>query len=238
MKKHPVFSDGCSELARPFPGHGSKRRGGPTGLLTGPGRHSFVCWSLSFYPQPILNWRRKSTVGLALDFPTINMLGFVCYLISSLAFLYSPLIRRQYAARNPRSPEPTVRLNDLAFIVHGVVLSSVVYSQFYCWNFKRDRTDRLSMPIAGVFVGSLAGLLLVAAVVVVEGGDGGREPFGWAWIDVVRAPISPRVRRRSGAACRGWGPRRPDRRTQDLTGPALTSSFLPPFRSTPSATSS
>ena len=34
-----------------------------------------LCWSLSFYPQPILNFRRKSTSGTTVDFPLINCLG-------------------------------------------------------------------------------------------------------------------------------------------------------------------
>ena len=35
----------------------------------------FTCWSASFYPQPLLNWRRKSTSGTTVDFPLINCLG-------------------------------------------------------------------------------------------------------------------------------------------------------------------
>lgn len=34
-----------------------------------------TCWSLSFYPQPIMNMRRKSTAGSVIDFPFINTLG-------------------------------------------------------------------------------------------------------------------------------------------------------------------
>ncbi len=34
-----------------------------------------VCWSLSFYPQVILNFRRRSTSGTTVDFPLINTLG-------------------------------------------------------------------------------------------------------------------------------------------------------------------
>lgn len=34
-----------------------------------------AAWSLSFYPQPLLNYRRKSTSGTTIDFPFINALG-------------------------------------------------------------------------------------------------------------------------------------------------------------------
>ncbi|EEP81854.1 conserved hypothetical protein [Uncinocarpus reesii 1704] len=103
------------------------------------------CWSASFYPQPILNWRRRSTHGLAIDFPTTNVLGFICYAIYTTAFLYSPTIREQYAARHPISPEPSVRINDFAFAVHAVILSATVYSQFFpwIWRFKVSKSQRI-----------------------------------------------------------------------------------------------
>lgn len=34
-----------------------------------------IAWSLSFYPQALLNFRRKSTAGTTVDFPMINSLG-------------------------------------------------------------------------------------------------------------------------------------------------------------------
>lgn len=36
-----------------------------------------LCWSLSFYPQPLLNLKRKSTSGTTVDFPLINCLGML-----------------------------------------------------------------------------------------------------------------------------------------------------------------
>lgn len=35
----------------------------------------FAAWSVSFYPQSMLNFRRKSTSGTTVDFPLINCLG-------------------------------------------------------------------------------------------------------------------------------------------------------------------
>lgn len=34
-----------------------------------------LAWSLSFYPQPLLNYHRKSTSGTTVDFPLVNVLG-------------------------------------------------------------------------------------------------------------------------------------------------------------------
>lgn len=150
---------------------------------------SFLCWSLSFYPQPLLNWRRKSTHGILIDFPTLNVLGFLCYSISTTSFLYSPLIRQQYAARNPLAPEPTVRFNDAAFAIHAIILCLITYSQFWpkLWGFKRGKTQRISRPIAGIFWGSILTIFISIVVVLLNSDDGGRNPKEWAWIDVVRA---------------------------------------------------
>ncbi|KAL2849155.1 PQ loop repeat-domain-containing protein [Aspergillus pseudoustus] len=147
------------------------------------------CWSASFYPQPIDNYRRKATTGLAIDFPTINVLGFVCYTIYTSAFLYSPVIRAQYAARHPQSEEPTVRFNDFAFALHAVVLSFLVYTQFWprIWGFKVSRFQKVSKPILGLFWGSFVAIAVVVCIVLVKSPDDGYEPSSWAWIDVIYA---------------------------------------------------
>ncbi|KAL4797491.1 PQ loop repeat-domain-containing protein [Aspergillus venezuelensis] len=147
------------------------------------------CWSASFYPQPIDNYRRKATTGLAIDFPTVNVLGFVCYTVYTGVFLYSPVIRDQYAARHPLSQEPTVRFNDFAFAIHAVVLSGLVYTQFYpaIWGFKVSRFQKVSKPIAGLFWGSFVAIAVVVCIVLANSPDDGYEPLTWAWIDVIYA---------------------------------------------------
>lgn len=147
------------------------------------------CWSASFYPQPISNYRRKATTGLAIDFPTINVLGFVCYTAYTSAFLWSPVIRDQYAARHPHSPDPTVRFNDFAFAIHAVVLSSIVYSQFwpFIWGFTVSRFQRVSKPVLGLFWGSILAVVIVCWIVLAKSPDQGQDPTTWAWIDVVYA---------------------------------------------------
>ena len=135
-----------------------------------------------------MNWRRKSTQGLAIDFPTCNVLGFICYTLSTGAFLYSSTIRSQYAYRHPAAPEPTVRLNDFFFAVHSLVLSIIVYSQFWTriWGFKVGSRQKASGVVLGIFWGSLVGIIAVIWIVRTTSHDGGYDPAGWAWIDVVR----------------------------------------------------
>ncbi|KAE8350212.1 PQ loop repeat-domain-containing protein [Aspergillus coremiiformis] len=145
------------------------------------------CWSASFYPQPISNYQRRSTIGLAIDFPTINALGYVCYTGYTAAFLYSPVIHRQYAARHPGSEDSTVRFNDFIFAVHAVILSTLTYTQFWpmIWGFKVSRFQRVSKPVAGLFWGSIVAVAILILIVLGQSPDGGYEPSTWAWIDVV-----------------------------------------------------
>jgi hypothetical protein len=145
--------------------------------------------SASFYPQPISNYFRKSTIGLAIDFPTLNVLGFWCYTISSASFLYSPTIRAQYAYRHPEAPLTTVRFNDFLFAAHGAVMCVIIYSQFFpqVWNFKVGKTQTASRPVLGIFWGLVFGVLVVVLLALWQGKDGGNDASGWAWIDVVSA---------------------------------------------------
>jgi uncharacterized protein with PQ loop repeat len=98
----------------------------------------FTCWSVSFYPQILLNTRRRSVTGLSLDFCTINVLGFLCYTVSSILFLFSPIVRNEYARRHPDAPEPTVRWNDLAFAV-----STLPYLPIHFQHIPRHPLDNL-----------------------------------------------------------------------------------------------
>ncbi|KAF1815513.1 L-cystine transporter-like protein [Eremomyces bilateralis CBS 781.70] len=149
----------------------------------------FLCWSFSFYPQAIKNFRRNSTVGLAVDFPFSNILGFTAYSVSTAVFLYSPTIRSQYAFRHPISQVPSVRFNDFAFALHGAILSIITYSQFFplIWGFQVGRNQRSSWVFRGIVTGSIAGVFGVILIVLILSKDGGNDPLGWAWIDVIYA---------------------------------------------------
>jgi cystinosin len=152
----------------------------------------FFCWSFSFYPQAILNYRRKSTSGSTVDFPAVNVTGFISYFTSNAAFLFSSQIRREYALRN-HGLTPTVQINDLAFAGHAIVLTAITLTQYLfpaAWGFdKRGKGEhgvRMSSWIKGVIVGGLLGVALTAFIVSVRHDDDPKT--GWAWIDVVSLP--------------------------------------------------
>lgn len=60
----------------------------------------FFTWSLSFYPQFLLNWCTKSVVGLSLDYVSLNFMGFIGYSIFNVALFFDPGVQEQYRYRS------------------------------------------------------------------------------------------------------------------------------------------
>ncbi|KAJ2416391.1 hypothetical protein H4218_001799 [Coemansia sp. IMI 209128] len=121
----------------------------------------FVAWSVSFYPQIILNYRRKSVEGLSIDFLVYNVYGFACYAIFNTAFFFSKSIGDEYARRN-NGHKNLVRFNDLFFSYHALALSLTTFAQsFY---YKRSPTQGSSFTVRTFFYLTLVGLLLVSTL--------------------------------------------------------------------------
>lgn len=152
-----------------------------------------LSWSLSFYPQPYMNYSRQSTTGSSFSYPSLNILGFSAYVLSTTSLYASPLIRAQYAARNPVSPEPTVRLNDVVFGAHSLFWTIIVWSMFLrpvCglgWGYEQGSVGqwRVGKGTMGIMVGCISAVAWLIALVVSKGKNGGNDPDTWAWIDVV-----------------------------------------------------
>ena len=139
-----------------------------------------LSWSLSFYPQPLLNIRRSSTTGLTPSFPILNVLGFASYTFSTVAFYTSDRIQSQYKERHGGEPN-TVRGNDVAFALHALLLCLVTLSQFWprLWGFE-SRKWKVGKGIWGIVIGCTVGIAWTVLMVIAGGGR------GWQWIDVVR----------------------------------------------------
>lgn len=92
----------------------------------------FAAWSSSFYAQVILNYRRKSVVGLNFDFLFLNVDGFLCYSIFYLALIFSQQVRDDYNRIYPYSRVPA-DYNDLAFALHALVLTFITSIQCFIY---------------------------------------------------------------------------------------------------------
>ena len=73
----------------------------------------FAAWSISFYPQIILNFQRRSVIGLNFDFLALNMLGHSCYTVFNVALYFSKDVQDQYFAKHAHGVLP-VLLNDVS----------------------------------------------------------------------------------------------------------------------------
>ena len=109
----------------------------------------FLCWSISFYPQIILNYQRKNTTGLSVDFSCLNVVGFGCYSIYVGFLFWSDAVREQYHHKfhqngttnkndNPDdATQNSVQSNDVAFAFHAFVLSLIQVGQIIYYQRKR-----------------------------------------------------------------------------------------------------
>jgi len=98
----------------------------------------FTAWSISFYPQPILNYKRKSAIGLSADFTWINPLGFLALTLWSWGVYFSPIARDQYRRRHD-GHEPQISIADLAFSLHALLASLFQLFQVYYYTFFYSR---------------------------------------------------------------------------------------------------
>lgn len=92
----------------------------------------FTAWSLSFYTQVILNYKRKSVIGLNFDFLALNIVGFICYSIFYVTVLFSEEAQNDYRDKYPYS-RIQADYNDLFFALHAVVLTFVTIVQCFIY---------------------------------------------------------------------------------------------------------
>merc|ERR1712061_484306 len=56
-------------------------------------------WSVSFYPQVVLNCERQSVVGLSLDYQLLNFVGFCFYFAFNAILFWNPLVKDEYGGK-------------------------------------------------------------------------------------------------------------------------------------------
>ena len=129
----------------------------------------FLCWSVSFYPQVISNFKRRSTRGLSPEFCGLNVIGFACYAIYNLSFYWSAAIQDLYKHRHGQDSEITVQSNDVAFAVHAFVLASVTLFQIAYYD--GIRALRPSKYIGYMMCSILTVCVFCAALVILSVGN-------------------------------------------------------------------
>ncbi|KAL9315641.1 hypothetical protein ACSQ67_016642 [Phaseolus vulgaris] len=121
------------------------------------GWFAFVSWSISFYPQVILNFRRKSVVGLNFDFVVLNLTKHSTYLIYNASLYFSSAIQKQYFDKYGYGEMIPVAANDVAFSIHAVLLTAITLFQIAIY-------ERGSQKVSKVSIGIVSVAWLIAAV--------------------------------------------------------------------------
>ncbi|KAA0186653.1 Cystinosin [Fasciolopsis buskii] len=106
----------------------------------------FAAWTISFYPQVFLNWRRKSVVGLNLDFLFLNLTGFFIYSVFNITLYASPVIKDLYHRLYPIGEIP-VQMNDIFFSVHAFLICIVTGIQVLIYERGGQRISRVCIVI-------------------------------------------------------------------------------------------
>ncbi|GFT43590.1 cystinosin [Nephila pilipes] len=127
----------------------------------------FICWSVSFYPQVIENYRRKSVVGLNFDFLGLNLTGFIAYSVFNIGVKYIREVQLEYHIAHPTGVIP-VETNDVGFSIHAVIITAITIGQ--CFIYERgDQVIAKSTVAALALVWSTAGVfLLLTALHVIK----------------------------------------------------------------------
>ncbi|XP_078411662.1 cystinosin isoform X2 [Cetorhinus maximus] len=103
----------------------------------------FLAWSISFYPQVIENWKRKSVVGLNFDFLALNLTGHIAYGMFNIGLFWIPYIEKQFLKCNPGGVNP-VQGSDVFFSLHAVLLTMLTICQCCLYeaylNYQRKST--------------------------------------------------------------------------------------------------
>ncbi|XP_057443353.1 cystinosin homolog [Lotus japonicus] len=108
---------------------------------------AFVVWSCSFYPQFILNFLRKSVVGLNFNYLLLNNTKHTLYLIYNVSLYFSPAIRFQYHKKYGFDQMIPVAANDVAFSTHAVLLTAVLLFQVAIYERGNQSISKITMGI-------------------------------------------------------------------------------------------
>ncbi|XP_009766819.1 cystinosin homolog [Nicotiana tabacum] len=111
---------------------------------------AFFSWSISFYPQVILNFRRKSVVGLNFDFVVLNLTKHSSYLIYNASMFFSSAVQMQYRQKYGYNEMIPVAANDVAFSVHAVLLTAFTLFQIAIYDRGNQKVAKTSIAIVSV----------------------------------------------------------------------------------------
>lgn len=126
----------------------------------------FVAWSVSFYPQIWINFRRRSVIGLNLDFVCLNVLGFFCYSMYNCGLYFIPTVKQEYFDNHPYGVMP-VQVQDIVFALHALFASSLTALEAIIFDRGPQRVSYIALAIIGLaFLFLIISLILSCTAVI------------------------------------------------------------------------
>ncbi|EQC42219.1 hypothetical protein SDRG_01057 [Saprolegnia diclina VS20] len=123
----------------------------------------FASWSLTFWPQIFVNWRRQSVVGMAIDFQVYNVPGFVGYAIYNACFYWNTSVQDDYKALHG-GHQNNVQINDVFFAIHALAATLITLYQCAVYDRGTQGVSTTCWVLTSVSIGVCA--VFYALVVV------------------------------------------------------------------------
>jgi len=152
----------------------------------------FIAWSVSFYPQVFVNWKRGSVVGFSIDFLVLNIQGFTCYSIFNLVLFCSSSIKSEYSEYHHTTEIP-VQVNDIVFALHALALCIILAIQVSIYEKGTQRIHKLTIFASGILWFGLAVVALLCATHVLGMWLWLIESFGYFKMAITIIKYSPQV---------------------------------------------
>ncbi|KAL0119874.1 hypothetical protein PUN28_007952 [Cardiocondyla obscurior] len=127
----------------------------------------FLAWSVSFYPQIYINYKRKSVVGLNFDYLSLNIVGFLMYSLFNCGLYWIPEIENEYFERYPKGLNP-VQINDIFFALHALFATTVTITQCFIYEIGNQRVSTTARIIHAVFALFILISLILSCVKTIQ----------------------------------------------------------------------
>ena len=111
----------------------------------------FLAWSLSFYPQLVLNYQRKTTIGLSSEFIHLNLAGYIVYSLYNCLFFFDAALQQEYRDANGGA-NILVESHDVMFALHGFCLTLATMCQLYFYDGCLQLPSRITVLLCAVML--------------------------------------------------------------------------------------
>ncbi|PVU97196.1 hypothetical protein BB561_000693 [Smittium simulii] len=122
----------------------------------------FIAWTVSGYPQMLLNYYRKSVKGLSADFVFLSTVGFICYSLYTVGFYCFENLQNEYKSKHGGNSN-LIMINDVFFAVHSLIISVVIMIQYFF--YEKEEYQVLSGSAKLIMISSFT---IMAAVITFD----------------------------------------------------------------------